>query len=499
MFLVSLFGITILLATFSLYALNKWAGKRTKNNNPSINPPPDVTKEELGKFPLVFSKKPPVVIAELERYQHIQILGGSGFGKTSRGVLPAIYQDIHNGAGVFVLDVKSNMRDVVASYAQSAGRIREFYYFDIKDKYSMSYSPFIASEASAVSNRVYKAFFGEDQTPTPYFRETALAFLRPFFTLCYQLGSRPTFLDIHKCASSQKYLAALCDMAPQSEASRILNDDFLEVSAKSFKDRLQGFVNKLAPFVDTDSNLYRMLNTTEPDINIQDIITKGKILVFGVAKDFYVEDYKIVSTLALMDLQNAMSLRFQGRHKGFFVYLDEFKDIVYPGFTDLIAKAREAKIGLMLGHQAQGDLEQLGKSFANTVTTNTSNKMIFHLGSSETAEGVSRQFGTKTTKDVKKNYSTQGGLLGGGSVKGYTPTEFEEFLVHPNSLKRLAMGEAFLLIQRRNGPPQTYHAFLDPPPRDLPLDKVLLSKPKDKTIFKPLVFKKTTELGKTKP
>src|SRR5579872_5981164 len=110
MLFVPLFGTLLFIVGLVFYNLNNASKKKNKSNNPLINPLADVSQDELGRFPLVFSKKPPVFLAELERYQHIQILGASGFGKTSRGILPAIYQDIHNGAGVFVLDVKSNMR-----------------------------------------------------------------------------------------------------------------------------------------------------------------------------------------------------------------------------------------------------------------------------------------------------------------------------------------------------------------------------------------------------
>ncbi|HVZ81872.1 MAG TPA: TraM recognition domain-containing protein, partial [bacterium] len=194
----------------------------------------------------------------------------------------------------------------------------------------------------------------------------------------------------------------------------------------------------------------KLLNTTEPEIDLRDVVTKGRIAVFGLAADMYPSDYKVLSTMILMDLHSCLTARYQSRsHRGFFLYLDEVADLVYPRFRDLVAKAREAKVGLIFAHQALGDLRAVSEAFMDSILASSANKAIFRLGTSDTAEQFAKLIGTKTVVERKINYSLKHD--NDPKAKGYTDQEYEKFLVHPNELRNLPVGEAVFIVQRRDG------------------------------------------------
>jgi type IV secretory pathway TraG/TraD family ATPase VirD4 len=464
--------------------------KKRPKNTQRVNPKEKIDSSSLGKCPLLLARFPKVVLGEEARYQHMQVVGASGTGKTRDGILPYIYQDVRNGAGIGVLDVKSNLSPKIAAFAQKKMRQNDFLRFELKDpEHSLTYNPLVGDDPTEVANRLWTALYQDDNTATPFYREAAMNFLRNFFGICHKLEALATFKQLRQVAADQQALDIFTSLAPQTDQAKTLKQRYGTMTKTEYIKLFEGLVNKLAPFC--DGPFAKLLNTTEPQINLREVVAKGEIVIFGLAADLYPADYKVLSTLILMDLHSSLTPRYQSReHKGFFLYLDEVADFVFPGFRALVAKAREARVGLILAHQAQGDLKAVSDAFMDSVMSSTSNKVIFRLGTSDTAEQFARLIGTKTVIDRKTNYSLQGG--GAGEAKGYTDQKYEEFLIHPNELKNLAVGEAAFIVQREDGR-RVFKAetWTDEERQFLykaqPEDRVLYRRPEGKS-HKPLVI-----------
>ena len=150
---------------------------------------------------------------------------------------------------------------------------------------------------------------------------------------------------------------------------------------------------------------------------------------------------------------------------------------------------------MTLAHQSLGDLRQHGDAIAAGIFENTSNKIIFRVGSAKTAEQLARLAGTKTVTQDLINYSLQGNsvLSGGKTAKGLTTVTGEEFLFHPNDLKNLGVGEAFLIVQRKAGRELHRGQLLTAPPEIPPLGQDQLQAPVPGAQQRPL------ELGAVAP
>jgi intracellular multiplication protein IcmO len=445
--------------------------------NPDLDPNFDAN--QLGAHYIVLTPPPhQVVIGEHARFQHLEIIGGTGTGKNYHGLLPMIYQDIKRKAGVVILDPKGSMRRQVAAYARACGRAGHLHCLDLADPAtSAAYSPFQDDDPALVAERVHVSFYSDDLTPTPFYREMAKSLFYNFFGLCHGLKVLPTLDQLRTVAMDQAALAALVAKAPRSREAQELKLQLLGLPAIEYAKIMQGLVNALTSV--TSARYASLLNTTAPNIDLRQVVTKGQILYVGLAADQYPSSFKRVSTMLLMDLQSSLTKRYGLDCPPLFLYLDEFADLIYPEIRALIAKAREARVGVTLAHQSLGDLRQHGDAIAAGIFENTSNKIIFRVGSAETAEQLARLAGTKTVSQDLINYSLQGdnAFAGGKTAKGLTTVTGEEFLFHPNDLKNLGVGEAFMIVQRKAGRELHRGHLLPAPPEIQPLGQGELQAP----------------------
>jgi len=431
-----------------------------KKTGRRLNPDQKLSAWELGEFPLMFTPPPRrFILGEEARYYHLAAIGASGTGKNRFFLLPCIYQDIIRGACVIIIDPKNAMLRQIAAYAASCGRSSQLRYLDLSNPArSFTYSPFTRDDPGQMAESLHTALFQDDTTPTPYYRDTALTWSYGIFAIFHHLQACPTFEQIRRLALDRDALKVLIGQAPDLPASKELYQEFLSKSPDEYTELMRGASNKLTAI--TSAKYAPLVNTTAPSIDLGEVLAKNQILYVGTAKDMYPSSSRLISTLLLMDLQSRLTARFNKPVRPCFLYIDEFADVIYPDARDLIAKARDARVGVAFAHQSSGDLKKYGPAVAEGIFENAGSKVIFRLGSAETAELFAKLAGTWTEKKDLVNYSLDGPALFAGKVaKGVTTVEGETFLIHPNEMKNLPVGEAYMILQRL-GPRQIFHGRL---------------------------------------
>ena len=439
-----------------------------------------------GKFYLILAKRRRwirknqfVCMSENSRYLHTQVIGSTGSGKTRYAFYPSIYQDIQRGAGCFILDVKSNMRKQIASYIQQAGRDDDFYYFDIGDPKSLTYNPLAGDDPDQISNRICSALYPETERGEQYYKDIGKRFIQSLVRLLFSYSKNITFRDLLEAATKPAKLRMLCEQKVNDIDAEYFLNNWVDISESDRQKQLSGLITKLQSFV--SAKWTNLINVYDSDINMEKIVNENKVIVFGLSSQLYTSDYKAIAILALMDLQNVIAKRYyQDKKQGYFLYLDEFKDIVFPQFADLINKAREAKVGIMIGHQSLGDLTSISESFENIILTNTRNKIIFNLDNVKSAEYFSKLIGTKKVIEKTYNYAS-GGAFQGSTQKGYSTKYVDEFIKHPNDLKTLKPGIAIIRTVDDDGTRHFQHKLLNIPELNYDADRVKKPKERSKT------------------
>jgi hypothetical protein len=216
---------------------------------------------------------------------------------------------------------------------------------------------------------------------------------------------------------------------------------------------------------------------------MKDVVNNGKVFHFDVASGKYPDDAKALSILGILNLSEVLADRFENEpEKPFRVFLDEFFNMAFARFIDLINKTRSAKLEFYLAHQGFEDLQGISKEFARQISSNAKNKVFFNISDPETAEYASEVFGTVEDKDSKVfSYDTRELM---GRPAGYTMPDGRKFRFGPDEVKELPEGYAFVKIHFKHGPEYFQLQMMDAlkymPPKKFKIDTVLPTKNRHK-------------------
>lgn len=404
---------------------------------------PNRKKVNFGEYPLTLDPKGRIGFPTSSLHENVQIVGGTGTGKTHYVIKPFIQQTIQQGLGCFILDVKSNMAKDVAYYASQGRRyIRHFTLADLP--HSHSYNPLYGDNPDAIANRVFTALYYDTRNTERYYVELADAFLHNLIGLLKRAIKTLTFQDLLTAiqeVDTFKTIAWFCARYPESHYAQYFRDQWLGKSPKDRRMELSGLINKLQRFCNSEWSY--LLNVRKPDIRMVDIVRQNDIFLFSPDSARYPEDAKPLGILAMMDMAEQLADRYQPgfEKKPFRVFLDEFYNLAYPKFIDFINKCREAEVNLILAHQSLGDLRGVSAEFQEQVMNTASNKIVLRVNDPDTAETFARQFGTEKDTDYKvESYAPNGDKM------GYSKPPVEKFRFHPNRIKELRVGQAIVKI-----------------------------------------------------
>jgi hypothetical protein len=175
----------------------------------------------------------------------------------------------------------------------------------------------------------------------------------------------------------------------------------------------------------------------------------SKIIYVNLNTLAYEETSRRLGRFIIQDLKTSIQYVqsiSKNNRKAISVYLDEFASIASSGFIELLNKARSANVRLTLAHQSLGDLTSISNSFASQVMDNTNVKIIFRLDSPDTCEFFARLIGTR--KSAKQTFQVNhSGIFGSNETGMGTTRATEEFIVSPNSFRKLGRGESFVITK----------------------------------------------------
>jgi type IV secretory pathway TraG/TraD family ATPase VirD4 len=162
------------------------------------------------------------------------------------------------------------------------------------------------------------------------------------------------------------------------------------------------------------------------------------------------ETASIMGKLMLMDLMKTVGSIYDDRSfikQPLTLIIDEFASFATPDFGEFIEKARGAGIGVIVAYQSRQSLNSIEGDLALKLNENTATKVVFQVQDSEDAEWFCGLLGTQ--KVEKETHQAEEGFLFGDTKTGMKSVrEVEEYVVHPNELKSLKMGQALLVCTK---------------------------------------------------
>jgi hypothetical protein len=348
-------------------------------------------------------KLTPIHFAPADRLRHFYTIGQTGVGKTQM-FLKMIIQDIKNGDGCCFIDPHgTDVQTILANIPPE--RIDDVIYFDPSytdrpmglnmmeyDYDRPQQKSLVISELMGIFEKLFDmkaqggAMFGQ------YFRNSALLVME-------DPDSGNTLLEITRVLSDK----AFRDMK-LSKCKNPIITEFWKGAEKTTGDQgLENFVPYISgKFDDFISNefLRPIVLQEKSAFNFRKCMDEKKILLVNLSKGLLGEkNANLIGLIMIGKLQMAAMSRAESsdlsQFPPFYVYLDEFQNVVTDSISAILSEARKYKLSLNMTHQYLGQLDDgiRGAVFGNV------GSMAFFRINDEDAKTVEPRIAPQFTKD----------------------------------------------------------------------------------------------------
>jgi type IV secretory pathway TraG/TraD family ATPase VirD4 len=388
--------------------------------------------------------KKPIYLSPTDLTTHIQVVGPSGVGKTVSTLFPLAVQCLLQGHPLIFVDGKGDAKLKTQLYAFCKKMGVKMYFFDtLQPDYSHTYNPLVgSSDPNELTNLLAVGLNLNAPGEAKVYTDIQKKFLSTLLHLFVETRQKFNFCDViefinHKEARDIVY--------------QCITDDFYKNEMIIFLSRLSknereliGLATILDQLFVSDEKIFMLINTYEPDIDIRRILREGGAVLFSFSAGMKAQTNEALAKMVLADIANAVGERhasFEQNHQFAMIVLDEFGQYVSESFDKFISTARSANVACILSHQTNAQLETYFSKdrLARVVRENTSGKIIFRQ--SEEASFWAETFGTKQSVKRTEQVETGAMLTEKISTMG-SLREVDEFIIHPNVLRKLQVGQA---------------------------------------------------------
>ncbi|HDH31178.1 MAG TPA: DUF87 domain-containing protein, partial [Candidatus Wolfebacteria bacterium] len=280
-------------------------------------------------------------IKRRDRRRHFYVVGKSGVGKSKLLEL-LIRQDITYGHGLCLMDphgdVIANILDFIPEH-----RIKDVVLIDPSDtQWPVSFNPLmnitpeLKHQVTQGLIEVMEKQFGANWTPRleHVFRFTCLALLDyPGATM------RGMILML----TDRNYRHKVIEYIEDEMVKRFWAIEFADWSEKFDTDAIIPLVNKLGQFL-SNPLLHYIFGQKDNKVDIQKIMNEGKILLINLSKGkLGEENSSFFGSMFITKIHQAGMARAdisEEERKDFYLYVDEFHNVVTDTFINVITEAR---------------------------------------------------------------------------------------------------------------------------------------------------------------
>jgi len=317
-------------------------------------------------------------IKRIDRRRHLYIVGKSGVGKTKLLEL-LLRQDITYNHGLCLIDPHGDVIDAILDYIPKE-RIEDVCIIDPSDKeFPSSFNPLanvdplFKFQLTQGLIEVLQKQFGANWTPRleHVFRFTCLALLD---------YPHATMRGMISMLTDRNYRQKVVEYITDDMVKRFFAIEFADWSEKFDTDAIIPLVNKLGQFL-SDPLLRNIFGQKENKIDISKLMNDEKIILINLSKGrIGEENSSFFGSMFLTKIKQAGMERAsipESQRKDFYLYIDEFQNIVTQTFENILSEARKYALNLTIAHQYIG---QLIPQVQHAVLGNTGSLICFRVG-----------------------------------------------------------------------------------------------------------------------
>ena len=397
---------------------------------------------------------------------HGVVIGPTGVGKT-QALERIIYgltgapasRDLHMPAVVIDMKADPDFASTLAVIAAQSGR--RFHHVTV-DAMSTTYNPLAGLTADEAADALYETLFAADKTVNLHYATLSRRLLQQACRVCVDLADarvarvgggtwQVSLADVADLLSLDTLRSVNPYLSPSVAAS--LTRYLADVDASKNEGDVGDVRDRVAVIVDTAAG--RILDAT--GFHLEQAIRAGDIVCFSLDAAGAPQTARTIGTLAVQDLCATFGrLARDGWGKTHMcpVILDEFSALGTPRVADLYARARSAGGAVLLATQdLDADLEAVSPQFAASVRTNANVWLVLRQTRGEAADAIARDIGSrltwKETLQIEDDWDALGGMHAASGVGSLR--EVDEFILHPNDIKSLPQGGAYLVVKVPSG------------------------------------------------
>ena len=362
---------------------------------------------------------------------------------------------------VVVVDMKADpdLASTLAVIAAQSGR--RFYHVTV-DAMSSTYNPLAGLTADEMSDALYESLFAADKNVNLHYATLSRRLLQQACRVCVDLADarvarvgggtwQISLADVADLLNLDTLRSITPYVSPAVAAS--LTRYLAELDAAKNEGDVGDVRDRVAVIVDTVAG--RALDAT--GFTMEHAIRAGDIVCFSLDAAGSPQTARTIGTLAVQDLSATFGrLARDGWGKTHMcpVILDEFSALGTPRVADLYARARSAGGAVLLATQdLDADLEAVSPQFAASVRTNANVWIVLRQTRGEAADAIARDIGSrlawKETLQIEDDWDALGGMHAASGVGSLR--EVDEFILHPNDIKSLPQGGAYLVVKVPSG------------------------------------------------
>lgn len=366
-----------------------------------------------------------IYIAPEDRRRHLYVIGQTGTGKTVF-MKNMIVQDMQRGAGLCFIDPHGDTAEDLLGLVPP-DRLKDVIYFnpvDMDRPLGMNFleydirrpeqKTFLVNELFSIFQKLYG---GVPESMGPifeqYFRNSTLLVME-------DPPSGNTLLEIERVLADKEFRT----LKLSRTANVVVRTFWKQIAEKAGgESKLENIVPYITSKFDTflANDIMRPIIAQErSSFDFRKIMDEGKILIVNLSKGQIGEIN--ANLLGLIIVGKIMMAAFsrgdipnEDDRKDFYLYIDEFQNVVTDAFATILAEARKYRLNLIVAHQFIGQLDEATKK---AVFGNVGSMVSFRVGE-EDAEVLEQRFTPSFTKNDLANidnYNAYVDVLSGGKT-----------------------------------------------------------------------------------
>ena len=323
----------------------------------------------------------PFGIKQVDRQQHMHILGKSGSGKSSLLKL-LIRHEIDHGMGCAVIDPSGNLIDDVLEMIPRH-RATDVVLFDTSDQHFVpSFNPFEPARPH-LKIRTVMNFIDSLQN---LFKDEwceRMDHVARYAMLAIANTPGVNILTLKQMLTDPSFRRATVQRASDENVKRFWLRDF----AARQREFEQGPIARLVSILDDllSNPVIRTILTQETNLlNFREMMDYRKIVLLKVSKDTLgSKGADMLGSLLVWKLYEAAMSRADiapELRQPFSLYIDEFQHLAGESFVEILSEARKYWLSLTIAHQ---HLDQLPVTVQRALFGNVANFLTFRVGAQD--------------------------------------------------------------------------------------------------------------------